>query len=132
MTHENENTPTDYIPRNIFPTMTRDQRVEAQDKLKNLCALLADCLHTNNGNSAASLTEQAPVLNALFHTIISDKLDILSADGAPTDPHTQDWLKLALQIQKQCVDTIKTEHTVQYMDIVSTLMSTKCRNPFNK
>ena len=113
----------------FFPIPTPDDRQKNHQRLRDLCALLAGCLE-NNTTGPAAFSEQTPILNALFHTIIAEKLDLQSADGAG-DQAAQGWLRLALQVQRQCMDTVKAESTAQYLQTLNTLNATRhMKNPF--
>lgn len=85
------------------------------DQIKALCGLLAESLDCPEGNTSV-LQDQTQILNALFHATLAAHLDLTPTSSEYTEARRQGWIKLALQIQKQCMDTAKAERAGAYLD----------------
>ena len=68
------------------------------------------------GNDPAILSKQAELLDQLFSAIVErrvmEKLEHTYYEGQAA----QQWLKLALQCQKQCTDAVKSRAAIDYME----------------
>ncbi len=93
--------------------------VNPQDNIKALCGWLAQSMG-GDPNSQGALQEQIQVMNALFHATLAAQLD-LNRGYHSTELHNQNWIRLALQIQRQCMDTVRAEKAVDYMDSLTAM-----------
>lgn len=95
MTHDKNTTPTSH-------------------NLQNLNIALADTMLVN-GYDPAILASQVEILDRLFAAILDEQVapKLTYSGGYPENIHA--WLKLALQCQKQCNDTVKSRAAMEYM-----------------
>ena len=100
--------------------MTTPTEIKPHDTIRALCAQLSDALHYGGVGDDAMLEQQAQILNALFHATLAERLDITTRRDEYADARNMGWLALALKIQKQCVDTIRTQQATRYMDSLTT------------
>jgi len=117
-----------------FPTDTNDHPAEEHPNppgipkdvpghivIKELCGDLArNLLHSPDDISV--LAEQVHILNALFNATLAEQLDLNPKFGASS---AQGWLELALKIQKQCMDTVRTRQASEYMESLRDLNALK-------
>jgi hypothetical protein len=85
------------------------------DQIKALCGLLAESIDCPAGDTGV-LQDQTQILNALFHATLAAHLDLTPTSSEYTESRRQGWIKLALQIQKQCMDTAKAERAGAYLN----------------
>ncbi len=71
----------------------------------------------------AVLDDQVQILNALFNATLAEQLNL--AQQQYGESRAQGWLELALKIQKQCMDTVRTRQSASYLDRLSDLHSMK-------
>lgn len=89
--------------------------------IKELCDDLARSLHTQRDDISV-LGEQTHILNALFNATLAEQLDLNPKFGASS---AQGWMELALKIQKQCMDTVRTRQASEYMESLRDLNALK-------
>ncbi len=82
--------------------------------LKNLNKTLADTLQTN-GHDHSILDKQVEILDRLFSAVIDTQISGRLTQQPWQNTESQQWLKLALQCQKQCADTLKSRAAIDYM-----------------
>jgi len=87
------------------------------EELETLCAQLADAL-TNPAFGSHMLRQQAQLLDRLLYSVMTRKTQADLACGHASD----DWIRLVLQIQKQCMDTVKAIGAVEYMKAITPAM----------
>lgn len=90
--------------------------------IKELCGDLARNLHTQ-GNDISVLGEQVHLLNALFNATLAEQLNLSHQQYG--ESRAQGWLELALKIQKQCMDTVRTRQSAEYMESLRDLNTIK-------
>lgn len=100
-----------------------------QDRIKELCGHLGGTLYNMPGDERV-LDEQVQILNALFHTTLAERLNTDSKAGFERQTINMAWLKIALQIQRQCAETLRTRKAIEYMDNLTTLSATPPKNGF--
>lgn len=100
--------------------MTTPTETKPHETIRALCAQLSNSLHYGGVGDDAMLSEQAQILNALFHATLAERLDITTRRDEFADARNMGWLALALKIQKQCVDTVRTQQATRYMASLAT------------
>lgn len=92
-----------------------------QDRIKELCSHLGGTLYNMPGDERV-LDEQVQILNALFHMTLAERLNIDANNRRPDiEMRNAGWLKIALQIQRQCAETLRTRKSIEYMDKLTTI-----------
>lgn len=92
---------------------THKDTPKAHDDIKALCAYLTGNISYAPCDETA-LSEQIQVLNAMFHATLAEQLNL--APGRYELDDAKGWLEIALKVQKQCMDTVRTQKSVKYMD----------------
>lgn len=82
--------------------------------LANLNKALAETMPIN-GQDPAILDQQTALLNTLFAGILDQQVAPYMTQKPWNNTEAQAWLKLALQCQKQCNDTLKSRAAIDYM-----------------
>ena len=90
--------------------------------IKELCGDLARAMQYAPTDTAV-LDDQVQILNALFNATLAEQLNL--AQQQYGESRAQGWLELALKIQKQCMDTVRTRQSASYLDRLSDLHSMK-------
>lgn len=98
-----------------------------QDKIKELCARLGGSLDTPP-NDEHVLDGQVQILNALFHTTLAEQLHVTKQKCG--EKRAMEWLKIALQIQRQCAETLRTRKTIDYMDNLNSVSLNAPKNVY--
>ena len=117
-----------------FPTATTEEHpnplgipkdVPIHMVIKELCGDLArNLLHSPDDISI--LSEQVHILNALFNATLAVQLDL--SQRRYGEEKSQGWLELALKIQKQCMDTVRTRQSAEYLESLRNLHTIKLRS----
>lgn len=97
-----------------------------QEHIKLLCERLAGSLYNAPGDHGV-LEEQVQVLNALFHATLAEQLELGKNRHGYDNAHG--WLELALKIQKQCTDTVRTQKAIDYMNGLTSIQTQKLNAP---
>ena len=124
MTDTHKNTPKPNPPATSNPVEAN--ALSPQDHIKLLCERLANSLY-NSPSDHGVLDEQVQVLNSLFHATLAAHLDLdKKRYGYDTQ---QGWLDMALKIQKQCTETVRTQKAIEYMNGLTTINANKMPIP---
>ncbi len=119
-----------------FPTDTRSPAEEHPNPLgipddlpvhlviKELCNDLARSLQTQRDDISV-LGEQVQILNGLFNATLAERLNMGKQRYDSDDVMNRGWLELALKIQKQCMDTVRTRQASEYMESLRDLNALK-------
>lgn len=76
---------------------------------------------TDPHHNPDTLDTQSQILDQLFMTIMTQNIaDRLENPRPYRSDATMEWLAMALKIQKQCVETIKTKGAIDYMNSLTT------------
>ena len=82
--------------------------------LQNLNNALAETLLVG-GCDPAILNDQVEILDRLFAAIVNEQIAPKLDNKGNYNQTAQEWLKLALQCQKQCAETLKSRAAIDYM-----------------
>lgn len=88
---------------------------------------LQELLTNGPARAQGTLLRQSETLDALFTTLVARHLkDAVEGHfyGTSTPEHSAAWLGMVLQVQKQCMESIKTASTVNYMDTIAAAQQT--------
>ena len=94
--------------------MTYETENTSKQSISQLPASLEDTF-VISGHDPAILNKQAELLDRLFTAIIDEQVAPNVALQSNYPEVTQSWLALALKIQKQCNDTLKSRAAIDYM-----------------
>lgn len=83
--------------------------------IRELCGDLARSMHTPV-HDLSVLDEQVQILHALFNATLAERLNMDKQRYDSDDTINRGWLDLALKIQKQCMDTVRTRQGAEYLE----------------
>jgi hypothetical protein len=96
--------------------------------IKELCADLARSF-AYSPTDAAVLDDQVQILNALFNATLAERLNMDKQRYESVDVMNRGWLELALKIQKQCMETVRTRQAADYMQGLCDLQMRQLTTP---
>lgn len=94
--------------------------------IRELCGDLARSMNTP-AHDLSVLDEQVQILNALFNATLAERLNMAKQRYDSDDAMNRGWLELALKIQKQCMETVRTRQASEYLGSLSDLHGMKMR-----
>lgn len=93
----------------------KQEREERRQKMSTLCAQLETSLSPDGGIPDHNLSRQAHILEELLYAVLKSNIDTDIQKGY----FNTQGIELALRIQKQCADTVKTAAAIDYMNMLN-------------